>query len=100
MPYSSCIQITQTPAHHPIKVRNWPGSNNPDQSLALGGVQSGRRTGRFAINQAVWASGVEPQYPIANSLNADISVPRRYRTRSLIIDQGKRQQPPRLFRDR
>ena len=31
-------QITQTPAPHTIKVRNCSGFNNPDQSLALGGV--------------------------------------------------------------
>ena len=84
-------QINQPPAHHTMDRRQRAALDDRQQTLAVSLLKDQRFTRPLTIQQTVRAIGVETQYPVSNSLNADISGARRFRAERPIVNQGKRQ---------
>ena len=49
---------------------------------------------RLAINQAIWAMGVEPQHPVADNLETDTADLGGFTSRAAIINRSQSQKPP------
>ena len=68
------------------------------KGCALGIIEPRGLSGRFAVKQAVRATGVELHYPVANNLKPDAADLRRFRARGTIINRRQSQKPSRLRR--
>jgi hypothetical protein len=71
--------------------------DHPRDGLALGIVELRGLARRFAVKQAVRASRVEPQHPIADDLKSDTAELRRFAARPTVIDDRQSQKPSSLW---
>ena len=90
-------QITQPPTHNPMQIGRRPVFDHPRQGPAASRVQARRRTRRRAVQQTVRTAGVETQNPVPHRLHTNTAMARCLATRAAIINQRKRQKPPRLL---
>jgi len=61
-------QINQPPTHHSVDCRDRAALDDIDQCLALRIIQPRTGARRFAIQQSVGATGIEPDHPVAHNL--------------------------------
>ena len=89
-------QVLEPPAHDAMNGRNGPTGHDLRQGFALGVIELGPGARRLAVDQPVWAVGVEAQHPVAQGLQADAPDAGGLCARGAIIDLGHCQQPSRL----
>src|SRR3974390_1691673 len=90
-------QIDQPPTHDAMNRRDRAIFDHPRDGLALGIVELRGLARRFAVKQAVWASRVEPQPPIADDLKSNTAELRRFAARPTVIDDRQSQKPSGLW---
>ncbi len=78
-------EIDQAPAYDTVDRRDRAALDYAGDHLALCSVEFGGAAWRLAV-QAVSASRVEPQYPVADNLKADPADLRSLRTRHAVVD--------------
>src|SRR4051794_3036094 len=91
-------EILQPPANHAVDRRHRPTLDDGRQGFPLTAIQLARVSRSLAIDQALWAAGVEPHNPVPKGLQPDAADPRRLGPGATIIDFGQGQQPPALTR--
>ena len=64
-------QVLEPPAHDPMDGRDRPAGHDLRQGFALCVIELGPGARRLAVDQPVWAVGVEAQHPVAQGLQAD-----------------------------
>lgn len=89
-------QVTQPSAHHAVGRRDRPLLDTVLQGPALVIIQSGRRAGRLAVDQAVRTLSVDADGPVADALQGDPSDLGRRAPALAIIHRRQRPKPPGL----
>ena len=84
-------KIDQAPAYDAVDRRDRAPLDHAGDRLALCSVEFGGPAWRLAIQQAVSASRVEPQHPVADNLKADPADLRSLGTPRAVVDCSQRQ---------
>ena len=84
-------EIDQPPANNPMDRRGRAALDNIDQCLALRIVEPRTRLRGLAIEQAVGATGIEPQHPVPHNLKSDTTDPRGRTPAPAIVNLGQSQ---------
>ena len=64
-------QVLEPPTHDPMDGRDGSTAHDLRQGFALRVIELGPGARRLAVDQPVWAAGVEAQHPVAQGLQAD-----------------------------
>jgi hypothetical protein len=80
-------KIDDPPPHNAMDARHRSIFDHARESGAMFDFEQRRLARRLAINQAIWATGVEPQLPVSDNLESDPADLGGFTSRPAIVDR-------------
>ena len=89
-------QIDKTPSYDAMDGGHGSALDHRRQRRPVLGIQSRRRAGSLAVDQAFRTTAVELHHPVADDLHGHAADPCRLAPRRTLVNRRQRQKPPRL----